>query len=765
MKKKYKFLTTIVAIIIFFAILPDATKLQKDDYSKVITDKDGNILRVFLNSNQQWILPPEASAEVPEKLKQTILFFEDKYFKYHFGFNPVSIIRAAYLNLKYKRIVSGGSTITMQLIRITKYRKRTFLNKIFELFLAIKIEIKYSKKEILKMYLERAPFGGNVIGYTAASMKYFRKKPKKLSWSEAAVLAVLPNSPGLISPGKNQSKLVKKRNHLLKNLMLNNKISEDFYKSSIIEPAPKKVYSFEFSAPHFTRYIKTKSREPIIKSTIDSKIQIETNAILKEYQKAIAQNGVSNCSAIIIDKKTNSVRSWLGSHDFNDFHNSGQVDGVLAKRSSGSIFKPFLYASAIDEGIIIPQSKMLDVPTFYRGFSPDNYSGGYSGIVSAHQALTRSLNIPAVRLLQKIGVYQFYSFLEDAGATTLFRPSDDYGLSLIIGGAETNLLDLAKFYSGLGNLGNFQHLKMTDKDRDSNEENQLLSRGASYLIINSLEEVVRPGFEQYRHIFESDRKIAWKTGTSYGNRDAWAVGVTPDWVVCVWVGNFSGDSNPHIIGRSLAGPLLFKLINSLPAHNSDFEIPIQDLKNLEICKTTGYIAGKNCPQKVDCFAPNSMKQLAMCPYHKKIIINTNTGFEVCSLCWDSENNREKIIMDYPPQVTELIKSQIEFSEKPTHNPNCKAVRNENIVEIIYPRNNMSILIPKEVTNTYEKLVLRAANKNKKTSLWWYINSEYYGKTDRIHEIAVHLNPGKYEAIITDDYGNSFKTVFEIVVKD
>ncbi|MEA1973742.1 MAG: penicillin-binding protein 1C, partial [Candidatus Cloacimonadota bacterium] len=512
----------IICIILFFIFLP----LPLENFSpesQVIKDCNDEIIRVYLDENQQWHI--KAKREIPEKVEQAFLTFEDRSFYYHPGFDPLAIIRAFYLNWKNKEIVSGGSTITMQTIRLLQPKKRTYLNKFYELLQALKLEIIYSKKEILQMYLNNTPYGGNIVGYETACQKYFRKSPQQLSWGEVATLAILPNQPSLIMPGKNQKLLFEKRNKLLQQLYHENAIDSLTYKAGIREPISNEVFRLPQKAIHFTNRVKDKyPNQNKIVSSLDISLQNLCEEIMNDHITVLENYGIGNSAIILIDNETGEIKAYVGSQDYF----IDQVDGVISPRSSGSILKPFLYAQAIDEGLLLPQTKIKDIPTFYDSFSPENSDGKFHGLVTMQEALVQSRNIPAIRVLNKYGLQDFYNFLNFAGVSSLSRDAEKYGLTLIIGGAETSLFDVAHLYYGLANYGNFRKLSFLH-NQTSQKDKQYISAGASYLICDVLKDLNRPGLHYYWNEFAGNPNLAWKTGTSNGHKDAWAVGINPKW--------------------------------------------------------------------------------------------------------------------------------------------------------------------------------------------------------------------------------------------
>lgn len=738
-------------------MIPLPKPLFNTDYSLVIKDEQGKTLRIFLNNNEQWYLPIEDSISIPEKLKQSVITFEDQYFYWHPGVNPISVVRALYQNISEKRIVSGASTITMQLARIRNKQSRTYGQKIIEMIQSFKMELHFSKNEILKLYLNHAPYGGNIIGYRTASLRYFDKEPIKLSWAEAATLAVLPNAPGLVSPSANKKTLKNKRNKLLKKLLITEKINQGTYELAIMEPVPEHEYRFKILAPHLTQMIQSSHPDKkIIHTTINYELQDYLEQLTRQYVAFQRRQGVKNGAALVVETKTGKVKAYVGSQAFFDFKGLGQVDGVQAPRSSGSVLKPFLYALSMDEGIIIPQTLVKDVPSYFDAFSPNNADEKFNGIVTAKDALTRSLNVPAVRLLNTYGVYRFYSFLQITGMSTLFRTAEDYGLPLIIGGAEITAWDISMLFRGLANRGIFtpNYFLLADSTVQNQNSPQLISPGACYLTLEMMNELKRPGAEYYWEQYQNQRPIAWKTGTSYGHKDAWAVGVSPQWTIAVWIGNFDGEGNKNLSGAGSAGPLMFDIFNYLPFDPQQkwFEKDEMDFKQVTICHETGFLAGEYCDHKDTVDVPVFMQALRLCPYHKNIVVDKNEEFAVCSYCW-KPGYHDKHYLVYPADILYHLKQRGHIPEKiPQHNPTCNHLSDIQPIEFLYPTDSALIQIPRDFDGEYQKIISKIAHQNATKKVFWYMDDFYLGSTRNNHSKAIELSKGWHEIMVLDEDG-------------
>ncbi|WP_288217702.1 penicillin-binding protein 1C [uncultured Fusobacterium sp.] len=708
-------------------------------YSQVVVDNRGKIIGAYLNQDEQWQV--KGDGKIPSRLELAVLTFEDREFYNHNGINYLAILRAIKTNIFQKKRI-GASTITMQVAKLYKNRNRNYINKVLEIIEAKKIENNIGKEEILKLYLNNAPYGGNIIGYRTASLLYFKKEPVNLTWAEGALLAILPNSPGMMNVEKNREILLKKRNTLLKTMYDTNIISQSQYKLSLNERLPDKRYYFDLLAPHLTRRLKDEySKEKIINSTIDSEIQKKVDKIVKNYSELIQNKGIKNAAAIVIDNYNGEVKAYIGSQDFYDFEKNGQVDGIISFRSTGSVLKPFLYALSIDDGLIAPQSKLLDIPLYFSNFSPQNANKKYTGLVEAQEALKRSLNIPFVNLLNEYGQDRFFYFLK---SVSNFKDNDfsRYGLSLILGTKEMSIENIAQLYYGLANYGNFKNIKYIKNDLEE-KNRQLITRGAAYLTINDLSKVQRYGIQ---NLYTGRDNISWKTGTSYGQRDGWAAGISPKWTVVVWCGNFTGEGNANISGIRTAGVLLFNIFKSLPKDNGIFIKPENDIKKIKIDNQTGYRIKYDVPtREID--YPKDAKPLKLSPYYKKIFINEN-GKLIDSRDKNFYKSTEKIIVSYPVEL---------FNYLVKENMNIFNI-SEKTIKFIYPLNGLKIKVPRDFDGK-KKVIVKISNPNN-YNIFWYLNGEYIGQgldTER----SFSFLPGEQIISIIGENGETSQIKFEV----
>ena len=563
MKKKYIKhikITSGLLILIWYVFISLPNPIFNKPLSTVIFDKSEKLLGAKLADDEQWRFPLIDS--IPYKYEQCVLNFEDEYFYYHPGFNPISISKALVENIKAKKVVRGGSTISMQTIRLSRDAKsRTVYQKVVELILATRLELRYSKDEILKMYISNTPYGGNIVGLEAASWRYYKRKASDLSWAESATLAVLPNAPSLIYPGKNHNRLLEKRNRLLNKLFQNNVIDSVTCFLALQEPIPFKPKPLPNISQHLlNRAIAENHKGENIITTIDYSIQQKVNDIVKEHYNELKHNHIYNISCVVLDVNTGAVAAYIGNTPKENNKYEQDVDLVNSPRGTGSILKPYLYASALQDGFLLPQMLVADIPTQIAGYSPKNYNKTYVGAVPADLALARSLNVPAVRLLKKYRYERFLQKLHSLGITTMNNTADHYGLSLILGGAEATLWELSGIYASLARV-----LKNYEKNNSQYFKEDLhmpyymgsepkgnfispINASSLWFMFNAMRLPNRPSQELGWQFFTNSQNIAWKTGTSFGNRDAWAIGVSTNYVVGVWVGNADGEGRPGITG-------------------------------------------------------------------------------------------------------------------------------------------------------------------------------------------------------------------------
>jgi len=772
-KNKIKSAIAFTLLLIYYFSIPRT--LFQEPYSTVIESKEGELLGAKIARDGQWRFPAQDS--VPDKFKKCIVYFEDEYFYQHPGFNPIAMVNAIKQNRKAGKVVRGGSTLTQQVIRLSRKGKgRTYFEKFIEIIKATRLELGYSKNEILELYAAHAPFGGNVVGLEMASWRYFGVQSNQLSWAESAVLAVLPNAPSLIYPGKNQIKLLNKRNRLLLKLHQEGVIDKQTYELAIEEPLPQKPYDLPQSAPHLLQRVSKEDEGTRVKTTIDYALQNRVNQIARYYYNQYKQNEVNNLAILVIDVSNRNVMSYVGNAPTDRDHQK-DVDIIDAPRSTGSILKPLLYAAMLDDGELLPNTLVADIPTQISGYTPQNFNLTFDGAVPAHRALSRSLNIPAVLMLQDFGVNKFYEELQKFKLRDINKTPDHYGLSLILGGAESNLWDLCRTYANLSSTVN-HYTKNNAKYRSKEftelnyrndfepdfgsetDQKNILGAGSIWLMYNAMEEVNRPEGDEAWKFYDSSLKIAWKTGTSFGNRDAWAIGTNSKYVVGIWVGNATGEGRPTLTGVTSAAPILFDVFNLLPRQRW-FQTPYKDLDEVEVCRLSGYLAKEECP-KIKQWVPKKGKSTAVCPYHKKIHLDKTEKFQVNSSCESIDNIVTKNWFVLPPVMAWYYKSQhIEYLPLPPFKEDCQGTQTTTM-DFIYPKANSKIYLTKNFNSEVQPVILKVAYSERDKELFWYVDDVYKATTKTFHELPVSPTTGIHYITVVDAFGNEIRRKIEIV---
>jgi len=776
----------LLILLIWFAFaLPSPLFLSPTSY--VVEAGGGQLMSASIARDGQWRFP--AADSVPDKFAKCIIAFEDKRFYSHPGVDPLAMARAMRQNYRAGGIKSGGSTLTMQVIRLSRRKNRTVAQKLLEMLLAVRLEAGYSKQEILNLYAANAPFGSNVVGLEAASWRYFGRSPQSLSWGEMATLAVLPNSPALVHPGRNITRLITKRNNLLDALARLAVIDQQTADLSKLEPVPGKPLALPQNAPHLLNRFKTErvtlgSPTTRVHTTLDYQLQVKVNALLKRYQNRYRANDINNIAALVLDVKKGTVLCYNGNiYQPQDPALESHVDMIRAARSPGSTLKPILYASMLNDGFILPQTLIPDIPTQIGNYSPQNYDLGYDGAIAADRALSRSLNIPAVKLLQNYKYPRFYDKLKKLGFSTLNQPADHYGLSLILGGSEVTMWDLASTYLGMArslNHANEYHGLYNPHDYDAPvyiqqaahkidedelEKNTLLDNGSIWNTFNAMEELMRPGEEGLWEQFNSAQRIAWKTGTSFGFRDGWAVGLTPDFVICVWVGNADGEGRPGLTGIDVAAPVMFDILRLLP-RGKWFATPTTKLKKIKVCRESGYKAGEYCPDAVEQLVPFAGEKTAVCPYHKLVHLDRTSTFRVTDACESPADMVHQSWFILPPAMEYYYKQKhSDYKLLPSYMPGCNDAASQYVMDMIYPKNYASVYIPIELNGQRGKVVFTATHKNPQAKVYWHIDNEYIGTTIHQHQLSLGPPPGKHTLTLVDDKGERFVQQFTILDKE
>lgn len=780
LKHKWKTLFLVLFLFWFGWWLP--SPLFKTPYSTVLVDANGELLAARIARDGQWRFPPGDS--VPYKFSQCIVQFEDAYFYQHFGFNPVSVFKSVKRNISAGKIKSGGSTITMQLARLMRHNQpRNYYQKLVEVLLAVRIECSYSKKSILREYCSHAPFGSNVVGLQAASWRYFGRDPYHLSWAESALLAVLPNAPSLIYPGKNQSRLFEKRNRLLKKLMDEKIIDAPTYRLAIQEPLPDKPHPLPQTAPHLLAYAVQKQGEGHrFETTIKRDLQNHVNQLLNKHVQKNMLNQINNACALVCETETGRVLAYVGNSTAADNAYENYVDVIQAPRSTGSILKPFLYAYMLSEHKLLPNSLLEDVPVQIGAYGPENFHMTYDGLVPANEALSRSLNIPAVKCLQDYGAARFHYRLKELGFTTFTKSSTHYGLSLILGGGEAKLWEVAGAYAYMGRVlsGYSNHSKgyrytrfmpltylKTVKQEPAKKfaDDHTLRAGALWYTFQAMTELMRPQDYIGWMSFLSRNRIAWKTGTSFGFRDGWAVGVTPRYTVAVWVGNADGEGRPELTGTAAAAPLLFSIFNVLQSHTW-FTKPDMDLRPLKVCRESGFKASEVCPDVKIQVCPLQGELSKPCPFHRIIYLDSSGQYRVNSQCYPvSKMKQVPWFVATPTQEYYYRQRSVQYKPLPPYLTACENDVSVRHLDIVYPRDGFKIYVPVDEQGQKSRCVFKATHKQADAVLYWYIDEVYMGSTHDSHQLSLLPPVGRHQLTVTDQSGESVTCQFEMIEKE
>ncbi|HRG57688.1 MAG TPA: penicillin-binding protein 1C [Bacteroidia bacterium] len=776
-KRKVLFIALFTLLLLFYFSLPKPLFTSK--YCTVVYDRQHQLLNARIAEDGQWRFSP--GKNLPNNFEKCLLEFEDHYFYNHPGINLISLVKAFYRNISTNKKKIGGSTITMQLVRISRENpKRTYIEKCIELILALRLEIAFTKKEILLHYANNAPFGGNVVGLEAAAWRYFGRSSNQLSWSESAMLAVLPNAPSLIYPGKNHYSLLKKRNALLKKIYLKNIIDKNTYELALQESIPEKPHQLPQLAPHLLQRISIDNKEGNeFVTTLNKTIQTNAINLLNKHLEQHKSNQINNAAALIVDTYSGEILAYVGNSKSPSKLNQNDVDIITAPRSSGSLLKPILYALLLSEGKLTPSALVEDIPTQIGAYAPKNYNLTYDGLVPASEALTRSLNVPAVKMLQQYGTSPFLYQLKKLGFESFNKSATHYGLSIILGGGEVTAWDVASAFASMGrilenynkyeshtdnNISKIHYFKQNRARNKIIKQYQVLSAGSIWHTFNAMNELARPEDYSKSNFFASTNKIAWKTGTSFGFRDAWAVGVNKKYTIVVWVGNADGEGRPGLTGINVAAPLMFSLFNSLPT-SAWFTSPKGNLIQSKICNESGYLASSQCVNISEQDIPSCNYNKPICTFHKLVNLDSTERFQVNSKCYSVMHMQKKsyFIMN-PIQEYFYRKKHLDYMGLPPYLEGCVDESQSTNFDLIYPRNGFKIYLPINESNIKNDLILNATCNNNTTTLFWYLDGDYLGETKRYHQMAIKPKLGKHKLIITNDKGKYLSNNFEIIDK-
>lgn len=731
--------------------------------STVITDREGALIGARISKDQQWRFPQSDS--VPEKFARCIVAYEDQRFYYHPGIDPIATIRALIHNIHQGHVTEGGSTLTMQLARMSRgNRQRTLGQKIIESLWAFDIELSYSKRDILRLYSSNAPFGGNTVGIEAAAWRYFGRNAHHLSWAENATLAVLPNAPALIHLNRNREALKQKRDALLHKLYDQGTLTEQEYSLAVSEPLPQAPLAIPNYAPHLLSNLATQHEGEMVQSTINLSLQCSVQDLADRYSSRYKANYISDLAILVADVESGNVLAYVGNSLQQT--STSQVDNVRSQRSTGSLLKPFLYAAMMNDGMITPRMIFADTPLNLNGFTPMNFSRSFRGIVPAEEAVTRSLNVPLVRMLSLYGTGRFISVLRHLGMTTLHYDADHYGASIILGGAEGTLWDMTGMYASLsrmlnGDTENAIHpLRLISQSSSNGSHSSPLNPASIWYAYQAMSALNRPEEEADWQNFRSMKQVAWKTGTSWGSRDGWAIGTTTKYVVGVWVGNSTGEGRAGLTGVGYAAPVMFDVYTLLDS-SPWFSEPKSEMQTVSICRHSGHIASSICAETDIVQIPKSCINTPHCPYCKLVHLSKDGRWQVNSSGESIANIRTESRFVLPPtQEYYFAGHSTSYQPLPPLRPDCQGETKEHL-SFISPTHKSVVMLPRDFNGETESIVFKAACHDADATLFWHIDDSYLGQTHQRHELAATPSAGEHSLTIVDNLGNRKTIMFTV----
>lgn len=731
---------------------------------RMVLDRNGTVLRVFLADDDRHRIPVTLDGVAPV-LVDTLLESEDRWFWVHPGVNPLAVARAAVANLRAGEIVSGASTLTMQVARLVEPKARTPRAKAIEAFRALQLEWHHDKRTILETWLNLAPFGGNLEGVGAAAWFYFGKEPSALSLGESALLTALPRSPLAYDPVRNPAAADRARRMVLAQLQARGSIGADAAADAVRQPLPRRLQPLPFRAPHLSRRLHEAlpASEVRIRSTLDAGLQEIATQRASLRARELRRQGIDNVAVVVIENEGRALRALVGSAGFFEPEFQGQVDAAWARRSPGSTLKPFLYGLAMDDGLVTPTSLLLDVPTDFSGYIAENYDGEYRGRVTAAEALRSSLNAPAVRLLSEVGLERFHRLLLDGGLATLDRPPLHYGLPLVLGAGEVRLIDLTNLYATLAQGGMHAEVRTLALAQPTESGRRLLSPEAAWMVTRILTEVSRPDLPDAWRLARDVPAVAWKTGTSYGHRDAWAVGFSHRYSIGVWVGNPDGRPRRGISGSEHAGPLLFDLFRALEGDGARLERPRGlALGAVRVCAVSHELAGPYCPATVSGEVIEGRSRLQECETHRRVFVDAEDGSRLVGSCLSERPHAARVVEIHPPELVAWMRGRsVEAPPLPPLSPACTDIPAEEPLRILSPDSATAYLQRPGAPAAHQGIPLTARAGQGVGRLYWYQNGLLVASGAPGDRLFVAPEPGRHRLVVVDDAGRSHAVTYRV----
>lgn len=694
-------------------------------YSQLILARDGSMLNAYLSDDDKWRMHTSLD-EVPNELVEALVAKEDRWFWHHAGVNPLAIGRAAAMNVLRGRRASGASTITMQLARMLEPKERTWTGKFREALRAMQLEWHYSKREIMEMYLSYLPYGGNIEGVKAASLLYLDRPPERLSLSQCVLLTVIPNRPNSLRPDQHPDEAAKARNLWIERFRDLGVFPTAALNDALGEAIPQERKGIPALAPQFCTRIRSRHPETTLTTTLNLETQIIAQSLLQNHVRRVRPEGVSNGAVLVLDNLTHEVVAYCGSADFEDKAAHGEVNGALAWRSPGSTLKPLIYAMSFDRGLLNPRRRLLDIPTGYAGYNPVNYDQNFRGEVTVEYALRHSLNLPAVRALNALGMRDFMNTLEQSGFRAVEARRKTLGLSLALGGCESSLEELVRLYSTFacaGRQSEMKYIRHQSLAATTSEIDSICSPEAAWLIADILSGLERPDLP--RDLVDRTKlpRIAWKTGTSFGRKDAWAIGFNPRYTIGVWMGNMNGASVPSLSGARTSVPLLVDLFNAIDheAEKTWFPMP-EGLRSVKVCAHTGLLPAEACEMQEIDHHLHGVTPAQTCDRYREILTDPAGTVRYCTECLPPNGFIRKRVPIYPPELLLWYDDQnLSYERPPAHNPNCEGV---------FYTDGPRITSPVEADEFYvadgQELLLQARPEADAGLHYWFANDRFLG---------------------------------------
>ncbi len=720
-------------------------------YSLVVEDRQGRFIQAFLARDGAWRLKTSPE-EIPARLKSILLEKEDRWFYYHPGVNPGALVRALIHNIATGRRQSGASTITMQLARMLEPKERTYVNKAVEVFRAFQLEWRYSKDELLEMYLSMIPLGGNVEGLKSAALIYYQTPLERLNIAQLIDLILIPNNPNMFRPDKAGERLVAERKRRARRWLADGFLTGQ--DSLIIWSAPGAASrgSLPRHAPHFA--LRVKQLFPgaaVLRTGLDLDLQHRAEVLLSNHLRPWKRTGVRNGAILVVDNATREIRAYVGSESFDDAAAQGQVDAVRAVRSPGSTLKPFLYALQMEHGELTPRTMLLDTPYDAEGFLAENYDGTYAGLVYASDALQRSLNVPMVRMLKHTGLEEFLDFLGSVGIASPGRQRDRLGLSLILGGCGVTLEEMTTAYASFaagGNVGPIRYRMRVPED--SLSIRRVFSPATAFMVTDILTGLERPDLPNNFVSSASLPLVAFKTGTSYGRRDAWCMGYSGEFTIGVWIGNVNNRGNPDLVGSKSAAPLLIDLFTSLSSSFQKSILPVpRDLRMRPVCARSGLPPSPQCERVIDDWYAVKQTRTGVCAVCTEFLVSPDRTVSYCASCLGDHPYHSVTYAQYAPELLHFWRQQgAPYETAPGHNPACSRVFAGEGPSILSPSDRMTYYL----VARKQQLVLQAGSSVDVRAHRWYMDDVYLGTNRPGERLFVHPRQGTHTIACLDDRG-------------